>query len=102
MLLLLLLVIAMIELDPCQCLHVEAMLGNQHDIASLILHCCLQVVVLRDGRRDHISKHDLVVGDVVYLSAGDVIPADGVIFQKVAALCCLLRTCKCVVHVIVM
>jgi P-type E1-E2 ATPase len=42
---------------------------------------------MRDGVREHISKHDIVVGDIVYLSAGDIIPADGVIFQKVPASC---------------
>ncbi|MDR0423505.1 MAG: magnesium-translocating P-type ATPase [Rickettsiales bacterium] len=32
--------------------------------------------VLRDGRRKEINIDDVIVGDVVYLSAGDIIPAD--------------------------
>ncbi|KAL0740026.1 hypothetical protein Bca4012_081539 [Brassica carinata] len=36
------------------------------------------VQVTRDGTRQEISIHDLVVGDVVHLSIGDQVPADGV------------------------
>ncbi|CAN8317865.1 unnamed protein product [Cochlearia groenlandica] len=36
------------------------------------------VQVTRDGNRQEISIHDLVVGDVVHLSIGDQVPADGV------------------------
>lgn len=31
---------------------------------------------MRDGRRKEIDINDLVVGDIIYLSAGDIIPAD--------------------------
>lgn len=36
------------------------------------------VHVTRHGRRQKVSIHDLVVGDVVHLSIGDQIPADGI------------------------
>ncbi|CAL9236485.1 unnamed protein product [Arabidopsis halleri] len=36
------------------------------------------VQVTRDGNRQEISIHDLVVGDVVHLSIGDQVPADGI------------------------
>jgi sodium/potassium-transporting ATPase subunit alpha len=35
-----------------------------------------QATVLRDGKPYIIPAHDLVVGDVVYLSMGDRVPAD--------------------------
>ncbi|CAA3024011.1 calcium-transporting ATPase 11, plasma membrane-type [Olea europaea subsp. europaea] len=34
--------------------------------------------VTRDGIRQEVSIHDLVVGDIVYLSIGDQVPADGI------------------------
>ncbi|XP_022882853.1 putative calcium-transporting ATPase 11, plasma membrane-type isoform X2 [Olea europaea var. sylvestris] len=34
--------------------------------------------VTRDGTRQKVSIHDLVVGDIVYLSIGDQVPADGI------------------------
>ncbi|CAL5330489.1 unnamed protein product [Camellia sinensis] len=37
----------------------------------------IQVDVIRNGRRHHISIFDIVVGDVVTLKIGDQIPADG-------------------------
>jgi len=40
-----------------------------------------QVVVVRSGSTMHISVFDVVVGDVVVLAAGDVIPADGVLIE---------------------
>lgn len=36
------------------------------------------VHVTRDGKRQKISNYDLVVGDIVHLSIGDQVPADGV------------------------
>ena len=44
--------------------------------------CFPQVTVVRDGNKMHISKHDLVVGDILHLCAGDLVPADGAIFHK--------------------
>ncbi|XP_021750992.1 putative calcium-transporting ATPase 11, plasma membrane-type [Chenopodium quinoa] len=37
----------------------------------------IKVHATRDGKRKQISIHDLVVGDVVVLSVGDQVPADG-------------------------
>ncbi|KAJ1486889.1 E1-E2 ATPase-domain-containing protein, partial [Baffinella frigidus] len=39
------------------------------------------VTVVRDGVKAKISTHDIVVGDVVLLSTGDQVCADGVIFK---------------------
>ncbi|KAK7278934.1 hypothetical protein RJT34_23973 [Clitoria ternatea] len=36
------------------------------------------VQVTRDGKRQKVSIYDLVVGDIVHLSTGDQVPADGV------------------------
>ncbi|RHN40504.1 putative calcium-transporting ATPase [Medicago truncatula] len=38
----------------------------------------ISVKVTRDGKRQKISIYDLVVGDIVHLSIGDQIPADGI------------------------
>lgn len=35
------------------------------------------VQVTRDGKREKVSIYDLVIGDVVHLSIGDLVPADG-------------------------
>ncbi|XP_021773158.1 putative calcium-transporting ATPase 13, plasma membrane-type [Chenopodium quinoa] len=37
----------------------------------------IQVEVLRDGHRQHVSISEVVVGDIVFLKIGDQIPADG-------------------------
>ncbi|CAK7339346.1 unnamed protein product [Dovyalis caffra] len=39
------------------------------------------VQVTREGSRQKVSIFDLVVGDVVHLSIGDVVPADGILIQ---------------------
>lgn len=38
----------------------------------------INIQVTRDGRKQEISIYDLVVGDVVQLSIGDIVPADGI------------------------
>ncbi|XP_050230479.1 calcium-transporting ATPase 4, plasma membrane-type-like [Mercurialis annua] len=38
----------------------------------------ISVQVIRDGRTQEISIYDLVIGDVVQLSTGDIVPADGI------------------------
>jgi Ca2+-transporting ATPase len=40
-----------------------------------------RVNVLRDGEQTQISVFELVVGDVLFLETGDVIPADGVLIS---------------------
>ncbi|RDX68388.1 putative calcium-transporting ATPase 11, plasma membrane-type, partial [Mucuna pruriens] len=37
----------------------------------------VSIKVTRDGRRQNVSIHDVVVGDIVHLSIGDIVPADG-------------------------
>ncbi|KAK3042232.1 hypothetical protein RJ639_001352 [Escallonia herrerae] len=37
----------------------------------------IQVEVVRDGRRQHVSVCGIVVGDVIYLKIGDQVPTDG-------------------------
>ena len=41
------------------------------------------VKVLRDGRVMEIARREVVVGDIVYLQAGDKIPADGIVVDGV-------------------
>ncbi len=41
------------------------------------------VTVVRDGYSVEIPKRDVVVGDVVVLSTGNEIPADGILFQSI-------------------
>jgi len=41
----------------------------------------VSIQVTRDGRRQKVSIHDLVVGDIVHLSIGDVVPADGLLIS---------------------
>lgn len=41
----------------------------------------LQIAVVRDSRRCKVSIHDIVVGDVVVLSLGDQVPADGLLIS---------------------
>ena len=42
----------------------------------------VKVTVIRKGNKERISTYDVVVGDVVLLSAGDMVCADGVVFEK--------------------
>ncbi|XP_052185733.1 calcium-transporting ATPase 12, plasma membrane-type-like [Diospyros lotus] len=41
----------------------------------------IKIQVARDGRRQEISIFDIVVGDVVFLTTGDQIPADGLFLR---------------------
>lgn len=45
-------------------------------IEALLARTAPRAAVLRDGRRVDIAAHEVVTGDVVCLSAGDLIPAD--------------------------
>ncbi|OKL58574.1 hypothetical protein UA08_06275 [Talaromyces atroroseus] len=45
------------------------------------------VKVVRAGRPQEISIHDVVVGDVVQIEPGDVIPADGIMIQGLLLRC---------------
>ncbi len=39
------------------------------------------VTVIRDGKRQSISSEEIVPKDIVYLTSGDIIPADGIILK---------------------
>ncbi|KAL6124971.1 hypothetical protein ACLB2K_077479 [Fragaria x ananassa] len=54
---------------------------GMYDGLGIILSILLVVMVTRDGRRQKISIYDLVVGDVVHLSIGDQVPADGLLIS---------------------
>lgn len=41
----------------------------------------VQVEALRDGRRQHVSIFDVVVGDIIFLKIGDQVPADGLLLD---------------------
>ena len=43
--------------------------------------CGLQVTVVRNGQTEEISTADLLVGDVMLMDTGDILPADGLLFQ---------------------
>ena len=42
----------------------------------------VQVTVVRQGRSREIDVRDLLVGDVLCFGAGDILPADGLIFAS--------------------
>jgi len=46
-------------------------------VAALQARLTLQATVVRDGREQDVPMHDVVRGDLVVLTAGDIIPADG-------------------------
>lgn len=41
----------------------------------------MQVRVVRDGAEQSISTYSIMVGDVVLVETGDILAADGIIFQ---------------------
>jgi Mg2+-importing ATPase len=45
-------------------------------VAALQARLALRASVMRDGKQQEIPIHDVVVGDVVVLGAGDIVPAD--------------------------
>jgi len=45
-------------------------------VAALQARLALRATVVRDGKQQDILIHDVVVGDVVVLGAGDIVPAD--------------------------
>lgn len=50
---------------------------SERAVESLVAAVITKTTVIRDGREQDISIHDVVPGDVVKLSAGNVVPADG-------------------------
>ena len=55
--------------------------GASNAVEKLRSRVTLKVNVLRDGERQTILAEEVVPGDVVLLSAGSIIPADGVVIQ---------------------
>ena len=45
-------------------------------VAALQARLALRASVVRDGKTQEVPIHDVVVGDVVVLGAGDIVPAD--------------------------
>lgn len=45
------------------------------------------VIVIRSGRTQQISIHEIVVGDLVHLETGDVIPVDGILIRGFSVQC---------------
>ena len=45
-------------------------------VAALQARLALRATVIRDGKQQDVLIHDVVVGDVVVLGAGDIVPAD--------------------------
>jgi Mg2+-importing ATPase len=50
---------------------------SQRAIEKLREHVSLTATVLRDGTWQEVKRHEVVPGDLVRLSAGDLVPADG-------------------------
>jgi Mg2+-importing ATPase len=55
--------------------------GAEAALASLRLRIGLRTTAVRDGRAVLVPREDVVPGDIVLLSAGSLIPADGVVLE---------------------
>ena len=51
-------------------------------VAALRARLALQATVVRDGQEQDVPARDLVVGDLVVLAAGDIVPADGRLIES--------------------
>ncbi len=58
----------------CRC----RLLASSHAESNCRAH---QVRVIRNGREAGISTYDLLVGDVLVLATGDILPADGLLLK---------------------
>ncbi len=54
---------------------------SQRAIQRLQEHVSLTATVMRDGRWQEIKRREVVPGDIVHLSAGDLVPADGQLLE---------------------
>ncbi len=54
---------------------------SQRAIQRLQEHVSLTATVMRDGRWQEIKRREVVPGDIVRLSAGDLVPADGQLLE---------------------
>jgi Mg2+-importing ATPase len=51
-------------------------------VASLLAVIQMKTTVLRDGKLSDVPVEEIVPGDVVFLSAGDTIPGDGLLIES--------------------
>ena len=52
-----------------------------HAVEKLRSQVTLKTIVLRDGKKQSIPVEEIVSGDVVLLSAGSLVPADGIVLE---------------------
>jgi Mg2+-importing ATPase len=55
---------------------------SERAVRKLREHVCLTATVLRDERWQEVRREDIVPGDLVRLSAGDLIPSDGCLLES--------------------
>ncbi|MGV8171375.1 MAG: magnesium-translocating P-type ATPase [Candidatus Woesearchaeota archaeon] len=67
-------IFAMILISICISFYQEYRSGK--DIEKLIELVRVKITVVRNGKRKDINIHELVPGDIIEVSAGDIIPAD--------------------------
>lgn len=75
---------AAILISVCICVLVSAVTNYQKEKKFQQLNTIkddIQVRVVRDSKERSISTFDLLVGDVVMVETGDILPADGLLFQ---------------------
>ena len=56
--------------------------GAAHAVEELLKMVQLNCTVLRDSRKKEIPMEHVVPGDIIYLSAGDIIPGDSLIIES--------------------
>jgi Mg2+-importing ATPase len=56
--------------------------GASHAIEKLKERVTAQSWVIRDGTKIQIATHEVVPGDLVFLSAGSLVPADGIVLES--------------------
>lgn len=55
---------------------------SQQNVEKLVSRVATKVAVIRDGKKQEINSKNIVAGDVVFLSAGNVVPADCQILES--------------------
>lgn len=56
--------------------------GAANAVDELLKLVQLNCTVLRDGKKEEISMEHIVPGDIIYLTAGDIIPGDSLIIES--------------------
>ncbi len=54
---------------------------SESAVAALQARLTVRATVVRDGEQREVPIHDVVRGDLVVLSAGDIVPADGLVIE---------------------